>query len=97
MDLILFISFYLLFTLLITYLSYKKQISWLPTLIISLIFTPVAGFIRYQSVKPIKVYKEARYKCRRCNFYFTDYKEYCPNCEKEGHKIPLRKVYVDMT
>ncbi len=97
MDLLFFIGIYLFATLILTYLSYKKGINWILTLIISLIFTPVAGYIRYQSVKPVKVFKEARYKCRRCNYYFTEPKEYCPYCEKEGHKIPLRKVYVDMT
>lgn len=97
MDLLFFIGIYLLATLILTYLSYKKGINWVFTLIISIIFTPVAGFIRYQSVKPIRVYKEARYKCRRCNYYFTEPKEYCPHCGKEGHKIPLKKVYVDMT
>ncbi|MDK2908891.1 MAG: hypothetical protein PWR20_458 [Bacteroidales bacterium] len=97
MDLLIFITIYILATLALTYLSYKKGISWFLTFIISLIFTPVAGFIRYQSVKPIKVYKEARYKCKRCNYYFTEPSKFCPYCEKEGHHIPLHKVYVDMT
>lgn len=97
MDLIIFITVYLVLSFYLAYLSYRKGINWFSTLLISLAFTPVAGFIRYQSAKPIKVYKEARYKCRRCNYYFTEHHNHCPYCEKEGHKIPLKKVYVDMT
>ncbi|MGC8864365.1 MAG: hypothetical protein ACP5O2_01475 [Bacteroidales bacterium] len=97
MDLLIFVSVYLALALYLSFLSYRKGISWFITLLVSLLFTPVAGFIRYQSAKPIKVYKEARYKCRRCNYYFTEAFNYCPYCEKEGHKIPLKKIYVDMT
>lgn len=97
MDLIVFVSVYLAFSLYLAYLSHRKGINWIVTLLISLIFTPVGGFIRYQSAKPIRVYKEARYKCRRCNYYFTEPYHHCPHCEAEGHKIPLKKVFVDMT
>jgi hypothetical protein len=97
MDLIIFLSVYLMACLVLTFLSYRKKINWWLTLIISILVTPVGGFIYYQSNNPIKVYKEARYKCRCCGFYFTEESTFCPYCEQDGHKIPLKKVYVDMT
>ncbi|HNQ60022.1 MAG TPA: hypothetical protein PK028_04345 [Bacteroidales bacterium] len=97
MDLIIFISVYLISCFVIAFMAYKKKINWWLALIISVIVTPVGGFIYYQSNNPIKAYKEVRYKCQRCGFYFTEKATFCPFCEHDGHKIPLKKIYVDMT
>ena len=50
-----------------------------------------------KNTNKVKIYQEKRYKCRRCNYYFTESHEYCPNCATDGEKVKLRIVNVDMT
>lgn len=97
MDLIIFISIYVLAAFVATYRAYQKRLNWLMALVLSLFLTPVAGFIYSRTTKAVRIFKEQRYKCPRCNFYFTEPHAECPYCKKDGHTIHLRKLYVDMT
>lgn len=97
MDILLAALIYTIATLIITYLAWKKRISWKKAFLLSLLLTPFAGAIYYSNTHILYTYKEARYKCQRCGFYFTTEAEYCPHCAKDGVKVPLIKTYATMT
>ena len=97
MDISLAALIYTIATIVITYLAWKKQISWRKALVLSLLLTPFAGAIYYSNTYTLYTYKEARYKCQRCGFYFTTEVEYCHHCAKDGVKVTLIKTYATMT
>lgn len=97
MDISLAALIYTIATIVITYFAWKKQISWRKALVLSLLLTPFAGAIYYSNTYTLYTYKEARYKCQRCGFYFTTEVEYCPHCAKDGVKVTLIKTYATMT
>ncbi len=97
MELILIGIAYLLVGAVISFYAWKKGLSWFRILLVCIILTPFVGFIIYANTNKVKIYQEKRYKCRRCNYYFTESHEYCPNCATDGEKVKLRIVNVDMT
>ncbi len=97
MDLIAFILIYFIAGIVVSILSYRKGLFWLWALLLSILLTPVAGILYYQSKRPVKIFEENRYKCPRCKFYFTEQHPECPYCKKDGEEIKLRRVKVDMT
>lgn len=75
----------------------RRKIGWLRAFLISLLLTPITGFIViFNSGKEIS-YFETHYKCRRCAYEFTEYSHHCPLCEKDGHKVELEEVQKVMT
>lgn len=72
----------------------KKRLFW-----VSLILTPVIGlaFLLSSQHRKLTLYTEERYKCNECGYVFSEYHEYCPFCEKEGHKHVLKPVSMYMT
>jgi energy-coupling factor transporter transmembrane protein EcfT len=88
---------YFLIACALSYFAWKKGLRWFRVFLASIILTPFIGFIIYSSTERVKIFKEKRFKCRRCNYYFTESHEFCPNCASEGEKIRLKTVSVDMT
>lgn len=75
----------------------KRKIGATKSFIISLLLTPIIGFIVVFNSKKIMSYFVYQYKCSRCNYEFTEQQEYCPLCAKEGERIRLKKVTKEMT
>ncbi len=75
----------------------RRKIGWLRTLLISLLLTPIVGFVFvFNSGKRIS-YFEVHYKCNRCGYEFTEHSDHCPLCKKDGHEIKLEEVQKIMT
>ena len=72
----------------------KRRLFW-----ISLFLTPVLGFAFFISShhKKLVLYREKRYKCEECGYVFSEDRECCPICEKEGKNNPLKEVEMFMT
>jgi hypothetical protein len=72
----------------------KRRLFW-----ISLFLTPVLGFAFFISSqhKKLVMYTEKRYKCEDCGYVFTENRDCCPFCEKEGKNNPLKEVDMFMT
>lgn len=97
MDIILLIVVYILSACAISWLAYRKGLKWFKLLLVGLFLTPFASAILYANTNPIKVYREKRYKCSRCKYYFTENHPHCPHCLTEGYEIILKTTWVDMT
>lgn len=72
----------------------KRRLFW-----ISLFLTPVLGFAFFISSqhKKLVMYTEKRYKCEECGYVFSENRDACPFCEKEGKQIQLKEVDMFMT
>lgn len=96
MDLILLIVVYILASVIISILAFRKHLSWLRALLLSVVLTPFAGAI-YLNRSRVHFWYEPRYKCPRCDFSFTEPMEECPHCKSEGQKVILKKTLAKMT
>jgi energy-coupling factor transporter transmembrane protein EcfT len=97
MDIYLLIVAYIGVAIFIAWLSFKKGLNWFKLLIFGVLFTPFVSAIIYSNSNPVRVYREKRYKCSRCNYYFTENHANCPHCISDGHEINLKTTWVDMT
>ena len=57
--------------------------------LISLLATPVTGFIVYFFSQEKMIVLEERYVCPQCKYEFTHPSEFCPICSTASHKVPL--------
>lgn len=97
--LIALILVYLVVVYLFALLGEKRDIGKRRLFVISLFLTPVIGlaFLLSSQHRKITMYKEERFKCDVCGYVFSEHHEYCPFCEKEGHKYELKPVNMVMT
>lgn len=80
---------YLLLCLLLYHLGESKMIRGWRLAVISLIFTPLVGFLVYYLSGNRMVVLETRYVCPECKYEFTHEVEFCPICSTEEHRIKL--------
>ncbi|MCF8303978.1 MAG: hypothetical protein K9I94_11935 [Bacteroidales bacterium] len=83
---------YLLLVIILTTLAKNKRIGPTRTFFISFFLTPVLGYLAYRSSDPRHVIYSKRYVCQRCGFEYTEDKDMCPNCKKEGYEVDLKQV-----
>ncbi len=87
---------YLLLCLLLFHLGKDKKIGSFRLMVISLLATPITGFIVLYFSQSRMIVLETRYLCSECRFEFTDSYEYCPHCERSGKQIKLNPVKRNM-
>jgi len=74
---------YILLSLVVALFSFKKRMGFLLAFSISLLLTPIAGFITIlKSDNFLQVTRYVTtYNCTRCNETFFEPHEICPNCQ----------------
>lgn len=97
MDLILLIIVYAVAAISIPVMAFRKGLSWLRALLLSVFLTPFAGAIYLANSTQLPMWYEKRYRCPRCGFSFTEPSEECPYCAAEGHHVKLKETYAKMT
>jgi hypothetical protein len=83
---------YLLLSLVLSGLGRYKKIGSVWLFLISLLATPIIGYIVLLCSENAMVQLESRYKCPVCHFEFTEIKEFCPFCIEKGSMIELEEV-----
>ena len=93
------ILLYFVVVYLFSRLGAKRDIGTRRLFWISLLLTPVIGlaFLLSAQHRKLNMYTEERFKCEECGYVFSEEHEYCPFCEKEGHKHKLTTVNMYMT
>ena len=96
-QLIIFGVIYIALVLALTYAGSKRKIGGEPIFFISLLFTPLIGFVfLFTSPTPTRETKPKYYICPHCGFSLSEKKQFCPVCDKdeEGHTLlEIRKAY----
>jgi len=97
--LIFIIVSYIAFVYLLSLLGRSREIGQRRLFLLSLFLTPIMGlaFLIGSQERKMNPYYEASYKCERCKYTFSEPYEYCPFCEKDGHKEVLKPVNKLMT
>lgn len=97
--LIVAIFLYVILVFLFSRLAKKRDIGTRRLFWISFFLTPVIGlaFLLSSQHRKLHLYKEERFKCEECGYVFSEHHDYCPFCEKEGHKYELKPVNMFMT
>jgi len=88
---------YIALSILIASKSKNSNLSSSKLFLISFFFTPVVGAILLITYRKKFIYHVYQYRCSRCNYYFTEIHSICPQCDKEGRNINLKKVKKIMT
>jgi len=93
------ILIYIVVVYLFSMLGNRREIGMRRLFWISLFLTPAIGlaFLLSSQHRKLNLYKEQRYKCEDCGYVFSEDHEFCPFCEKEGKKNPLKPVSMYMT
>jgi len=93
------ILLYIVVVYLFSLLAVKRDIGKRRLFWISLFLTPVIGlaFLLSSQHRKLNLYTEKRFECEECGYVFSEPHEYCPFCEKEGHKHTLKPVNMYMT
>ena len=95
-----FLDFFTFFIIIIYVLSAvfigiearKRKIGIIKAVILSLLLTPIAGYIFVSKSKYDDHIPQKQYKCRRCGHTYVHYHKYCPTCESNGRFIKLIKL-----
>lgn len=97
--LLLIIAIYIAVVYLFSRLGNRREIGNRRLFWISLFLTPALGFAFFISSqhKKLVFYTEKRFKCEECGYVFTEERECCPFCEKEGKVNVLTPVEMTMT
>jgi hypothetical protein len=80
---------YLGLSLLLFHLGKRKKIGGRNLALISLLATPVVGFLVYLFSGNRMIVLEVRYVCPKCKYEYTHQIDFCPNCSTEEEKIRL--------
>jgi hypothetical protein len=93
------IALYALVVYLFSRLGRKREIGPVRLFWLSLFLTPLMGlaFLLSSQERKMKPYTEQSFKCEHCGYIFSENYDYCPFCEKEGHKYELTPVSKFMT
>ena len=93
------IILYTIVVYLFSRLGKNREIGPRRLFLISFFLTPVMGLAFYFSSQERKMYTytEKNYKCEKCGYTFSEYYDFCPFCEKEGHRHKLKPVSKLMT
>jgi hypothetical protein len=87
---ILSIAIYLLITFVLTIIGIEKHTNGFRIFFISLLLTPLVGFI-YYSLNSNKSTHISYYHCHECNYIYPVKIKNCPICMEDGIKIRLKK------
>lgn len=83
---------YLLLVALVTYAASNRKIGKFRVFLISLLFTPIAGFIAFRYSDPNKLLRYTRYRCPCCGVDFTEPMIDCPYCRRNGEITKLQPM-----
>ena len=86
------IILYLLAAFIIGMQGGKRKIGVKRLLLISVIFTPLIGFIVLHLSEPSEIVRNVRYRCKRCKLEYTQAATTCPSCAVDGEVVQLMKV-----
>ena len=89
---VLILIFYLFFAATVAKFGSGREVGGKKTLLISLIFTPVAGVFYILSSPPRNTLKITHYRCTRCGLEYTDKHRHCPSCRKDGISSRIEKI-----
>lgn len=92
---IFFIAVYLIITFLLTAFGFEKQNERIKIFIISILLTPIAGFI-YMMRDKTRVSKISYYYCHECDYIFPVKMSHCPICAEQHKKYDLQNMLVQM-
>ncbi len=70
--------------------DYKINSLWL--LFLSIILTPIVGFIILFFTDKKNILDIVYYKCPSCKMQYTEWNDCCPSCQKNGENISLRAI-----
>lgn len=59
---------------------------------ISLALTPITGMIYVYKSRYKRIKETVHFRCPKCGLAYTDGHEFCPSCDKEGKKTPLKRI-----
>jgi hypothetical protein len=94
--LIIIFIIYLLLCFLLYHLGESRKLRGWRIGLISLLLTPVVGFIVYFFSPGRMVSIEKRYRCPECKYEFTQNEEFCPICKEQGKDNKLFEVNRNM-
>lgn len=89
---IIFLALYLLVSLIVTKIGASRKCGPERALFLSLLLTPVFGFIYVLLSRHKNLIKIVHYSCPKCGLEYTDGHKYCPLCSREGELTRLHKV-----
>ena len=96
-EILLTFLLYLVLSIIIASRAKNSNLSFIQLFFISIFLTPIAGVIFLIITKKRFFHYVYQYKCPKCNYYFTEKHSNCPQCEKEGYIVTLKKVKKIMT
>ncbi len=88
--LIIVLGAYLLVTFFLTIIKLEKNSEGLKFFILSLILTPLFGFV-YLLKNRRKAQKISYYYCKECNYVYPVKMKHCPICLEKNKKVKLVK------
>ncbi len=88
--LILLISVYLIVTFALTVMGIEKQAEVIKIFLISLLLTPIIGFV-YLYGKKNRASQIRYYHCHDCDYIYPVKMKHCPICLENGVKVRLMK------
>jgi len=80
-----------------TVLAINKEASVSIAIFGSLLLTPVFGYVYVSNYRRNGVYHVYQYKCKTCDYHFTEPHSNCPICLQKGVKSPLKRIVKEMT
>jgi hypothetical protein len=88
--LIIVIGAYLIVTFILTIIGLEKNSEGLKVFILSLVLTPLFGFV-YLLKNRRKATKISYYYCDECDYVYPIRMKHCPICLEKGKKVKLKR------
>ncbi len=86
------LTIYIILLFVVFFLSKDYKINSFLLLLISIVLTPITGFIILHFTDKRNILDIEYYKCPSCKMQYTEWTEYCPSCQKSGKNISLRPI-----
>lgn len=83
---------YLFLIAVVTFAASNRKIGKSRVFLISVLLTPIAGFIAFRYSDPAELLRYTRYRCPSCGVDFTEPMIDCPYCRRDGEIIKLRPM-----
>ena len=89
---VLILIFYLFIAATVAKFGSGRDVGGKKTLLVSLVFTPVAGIFYLLSSPQKNTLKVTHYRCTCCGLEYTDKHRHCPSCHKDGIHSRIEKI-----